>query len=182
MDYNKSVRLHLESFWPDRKIKAMTWNSGRILEEMPDFRIFCVEPPEHENFPWVYVSSGMGEMINQEFFIISPYETPEHVEALAMLASVCFNYGGAHLNLGNVVEIGRPWLENSNLENFLISLPYPYGKKLEYMDNVRFMWLLPITNEEKDFLKDHSAEELEALFDREEIDYLAQSRRSAVDT
>ena len=129
--------------------------------------------------PWVYVSSGIGPFLGQEFFIVSPFETPEHIETLAMLASASMHYPD-QFQLGKTVNIGRPWVEQSSFQHFLISLPYPYGQELEYMDNVRFFWLLPITHQERLFLDTHSVEDLETRFDEVGIDYLDINRASTI--
>ena len=163
MDYNQTVLSHLQRFWKHHDIKRFTWALGRIVEELPDFQVFQVIP-NHADEPWVYVSSGISPFLGQEFFIVSPFETPEHIETLAMLASASMHYPD-QFQLGKTVNIGRPWVEQSSFQHFLISLPYPYGQELEYMDNVRFFWLLPITHQERLFLDTHSVEELETRFD-----------------
>ncbi|ARB05333.1 suppressor of fused domain protein [Neisseria lactamica] len=178
MDYNQTVLSHLQNFWKHHEIKGFTWALGRIVEELPDFQVFQVIP-NHEDEPWVYVSSGIGSFLGQEFFIVSPFETPEHIETLAMLASASMHYPD-RFQLGKIVNIGRPWVGQSSFWHFLISLPYPYGQELEYMDNVRFFWLLPITRQERLFLDTHSVEELETKFDKAGIDYLDINRASTV--
>jgi len=80
-------------------------------------------------------------------------QSPDAPAWLKSLASVCFNHKDGYFGLGRVIEIGRPWIDGSNMENFLISLPYPYGEKIEYMGNIRFFWLLPITDKEKNSKK-----------------------------
>ena len=149
MAYNQKVLSHLQKFWKHHDIKGFTWALGRIVEELPDSQVFQVIP-NHADEPWVYVSSGIGPFLGQEFFIVSPFETPEHIETLAMLASASMHYPD-QFQLGKTVNIGRPWVEQSSFQHFLISLPYPYGQELEYMDNVRFFWLLPITHQERLF-------------------------------
>ncbi|KJJ15930.1 hypothetical protein HMPREF3156_01644 [Neisseria sp. HMSC06F02] len=178
MDYNQTVLSHLQRFWKHHDIKRFTWALGRIVEELPDFQVFQVIP-NHADEPWVYVSSGIGPFLGQEFFIVSPFETPEHIETLAMLASASMHYPD-QFQLGKTVNIGRPWIEQSSFQHFLISLPYPYGQELEYMDNVRFFWLLPITHQERLFLDTHSVEELETRFDELGIDYLDINRASTI--
>ena len=91
MSYNQKVLSHLQNFWINHEIKRFSWTLGRIIEELPDFQVFQVIP-NHEDEPWVYVSSGIGQFLGQEFFIVSPFETPEHIETLAMLASASMHY------------------------------------------------------------------------------------------
>lgn len=178
MDYNQKILSHLTNFWTGHKIKEFSWILGKIVEEMPDFRVFQVIPNSFDE-PWIYVSSGIGKFLGQEFFIISPFETPEHIETLAMLASISLQYPES-FQLGKTVNIGRPWVEQSFCSHFLISLPYPYGTKLEFMDSIRFLWLLPITQQERLFLNTYSVEDLEKKFDEKGIDYLDINRESVI--
>lgn len=178
MDYNFKVLQHISDFWMGYEITGFTWNHGRILNELPSFHVFRISPKKG-NEPWIYISSGIGEIIGKEFVISSPVETHEHIETLVMLASACFNkVVDAHI--GKVINIGRPWLEGSQFSNLLISLPYPYGRKLEIMDAIQFLWLLPISDKEKEFLYPHSLDELETLFDEYGIDYLNPNRKSVI--
>lgn len=181
MNYNDIVFHHIQSFWNNAKIEKYSWNVGKITTEMPNFRVYCVKP-EHNNYV-IYVSSGIGKIINQEFFIISPYESEEHIETLVMLASATITYPES-FQLNSCVNIDKSWLDNSELKYFLISLPYTFGQKLEYMnfdDNqIRFFWLLPITDEEHKFLYSNSVELLEDLFEKNNINYLDINRKSVV--
>lgn len=179
MDYNNAVYLHLKNFWSDNKIDCFSWQLGRITHEIPNFRVFRITPNTQDE-PWVYVSCGIGSQgLKKEFFIISPNETSYHIETLAMLASISNIYPNI-VELGNVINIGRPWIEKSNLNHFLVSLPYPYGEKLEYLDELRFFWLMPITEKEKIFLEEYSVENLESMFDKFSVNYLAPSRESVI--
>ncbi|MBQ9259259.1 MAG: suppressor of fused domain protein [Neisseriaceae bacterium] len=181
MNYDNAVFQHIQSFWHNAKTEKYSWNAGKIVIEISDFRVYCVKP-EHNNYV-IYVSSGIGRIINQEFFIISPYETEEHIETLAMLASASIAYPNS-FQLNSCVNIDKSWLDNSELKYFLISLPYTFGKELEYMnfDNnlIRFFWLLPITDKEHEFLHNNSVELLENLFEKNNINYLDINRKSVV--
>ena len=48
------------------------------------------------------------------------------------------------------------------------------------MGNIRFFWLLPITDKEKKFLDNHKVEELEEKLDEVGINYLSVIRKSVV--
>ena len=174
MVYNDSVLKHLQSFWPNREIYPYKWSLGKIIEELPDFQVFEIAPNQQTE-PWIYVSSGIGSFLNCEFFIISPSKTPEHIETLAMIASACLKYPQS-FKLNDIIDIGRAWMEMSDFSHFLISLPYPYGQRFEYLDDIRFFWLLPISETEKNFAYQNSVEDLENLFDQQEIDFLNPNR------
>ncbi len=90
-----------------------------------------------------------------------------------------------HLDLGSTVNVGRGWLEGSNYDHLLVSLPYPYGPNLETCVinqdlTVRYLWLLPINADENRYLKEAGLEALEQRFDDAEIDALDPNRPSVV--
>ncbi|MBR1374907.1 MAG: suppressor of fused domain protein [Cardiobacteriaceae bacterium] len=179
--YENVIFRHIHNFWSDAEIEKFSWNNGKIITEMPYFKVFCVQPKDR-NYA-IYISSGIATIINQEFFIISPYKSEEHIETLAMIASASIAYPNS-FQLNCCVNIDKPWLDNSKLKYFLISLPYTFGQNLEYMEfgnkKIRFFWLLPITDEEHSFLQNHSVGSLEDLFEANNIDYLNINRKSVV--
>ena len=88
------------------------------------------------------------------------------------------------VDVGTVLNIGSPWIDDSNCNHLLISVPYPYGPKLEWLNLkdvcVRFLWALPITEREAAFADLHGPEALEQKFDAVKLDYLDISRPSVV--
>jgi hypothetical protein len=88
------------------------------------------------------------------------------------------------LRVGKVIDIGRPWVDGSSLQHLLVSLPHPYGPKLEHFTvrgkPVRLLWLLPISKGEADDALSHGVELLEREFERVGIDYLAGDRASVI--
>lgn len=181
MSCHDIVFRHIQDFWLESCIRKYSWNNGKIVHQLPDFFVFSVKP-SNRNY-WIYVSSGLSDILGQEFFIISPIETVEHIETLAMLASTSLDYPES-FRLNCTINIGKPWLEQSNMSRFLISLPYLYGKELEYMDylgkQVRFFWLLPITDGEYTYIKTNGVDSLEQLFEMKHINYLEIDRLSVV--
>ncbi|MFD7965564.1 suppressor of fused domain protein [Streptomyces zaomyceticus] len=66
-----------------------------------------------------------------------------------------------------------------------MSLPYPMGPEFEVYtweggDHARILWLLPITEAEKDFRREGGLEAIESLFDEHEIDPVDPGRASVV--
>lgn len=86
------------------------------------------------------------------------------------------------LDVGHMFPIGRPWCPGASCENFLVSLPYPFGPALENMAGhaVRFLWLLPIHGSERQLCREKGLEALESKFDEHKIDYLHVQRPSVV--
>ncbi len=124
-----------------------------------------------------------GDEIRLEFVISSPTESPSNVETLAMVAHL--HADEQHrLSLGKTIEIGRPWIEGANCDFLLVALPYPYGPRLEWAaagsKRVRFLWLMPVTRAEANFVLSHGAEALEQRFDTAAVNAVAVRRESVV--
>jgi hypothetical protein len=174
---------HLNKVWPDNEKEVFTWELGKIKDILPNFTVIRVAPRSQDE-PWIYISNGAWAVdtnkdYRQEFFLMCPFENPRHVETLAMLAS--YYADSEHdLNIGNSVNTGRGWLEGSNYDRLLISLPYPYGPDLEICilkdATVKYLWLLPINTAEHEYLCTNGLEALEQKFDEAEIDFLNPDR------
>jgi len=78
-----------------------------------------------------------------------------------------YYHRGGKLGLGHTLPIGEPWLPGSRCDRLLASLPYPWGPELQTCHvgdrHVDFLWLLPITRQERDFKVANGLEALEAL-------------------
>lgn len=100
------------------------------------------------------------------------------VELLTVIAH--FHRTGQRLGLGHTVNFGRPWLLSSPCSYGLVSLPYLDGPALEWLDEprVRFLWLIPITADERAFKKARGLEALEAQFEAAGFDFLDPARAS----
>ena len=178
---------HVEDFWPQHRLEAFRWDAGPIGRVLPEFAVIRVEPPAGD-LPWVYVSNGAWRVptkmeYREEFLIVASREDPIHVESLAMVAHFHAN-PRYRLALGSILSIGRGWVDGSSCDHFLVSLPYPYGPKLEVFRNeaiwVEFLWLMPITAQEAEFARRHGYETLEARFDDAAVDYRDPGRPSVV--
>jgi hypothetical protein len=136
--------------------------------------------------PWVYVTVGASEATDgdgSEFFILSPSESPRHVETLAMVAS--FHAGErSRLSIGKVVNIGHPWIDGAGADHLLVSLPYPFGPSLEHCEaagrHVQVLWMVPITEAEGRYVRQQGLKALERLFEQSNVDVIAPERRSLV--
>ncbi len=182
------VHRHIKSVWEGRDIEHFSWELGPIKEVLPEFRVARVQPQNKSQF-WVYVSEGMSSVFKPntgrfEVFILSPWEEALHVELLAMIAHFCADqkYG---FGLHSILDVGRPWMEDSLCNHLLISLPFPVGPRLEWMrpqkgDVVRFLWALPITKAEAAFARENDVESLEQLFDKHRINPVDPGRTSVV--
>ena len=106
---------------------------------------------------------------------------PVRTELLAM--TVHYNCDG-RLGLGHTFPIGEPWLDGSYCEYFLVSTPYPFPPSVGTAHvgdrHVEFLWLLPITEAERDFKVRHGLEALESRFEQASIEYADPLRSSVV--
>ena len=178
---------HLENIWPDREKELFTWKLGPIENALPGFRVCCVKPIEPTE-PWIYVSIGASQVkiasnYRLEFMLEAPADNARHIETLAIVAH--YHATGDTLDLGHIVNGGRPWLNESKCDRFLVSLPYPFGPRFEWLhsdanEDTRFLWLLPITSNEASYAKTQGIESLEQLFDKYEIDAVDPARPSVV--
>jgi hypothetical protein len=102
---------------------------------------------------------------------------PELVELMTMVAHF---HRTTRLDVGHSVNFGRPWVAGATCSFGLISLPYLDGPALEWMPEprVRFLWLVPITEQEREFKKAHGLEALEQRFESGKFDYLDPNRAS----
>jgi hypothetical protein len=178
---------HLEDFWPGRRHDVFEWTVGPIQTNLPGFTVVQLEP-SRQTEPWIYVSHGAHQVLapggyGLEFVIMSPRADPIHVENLAMVAN--FNADPRYrFDVGKVLAIGRPWMNDSLCDHFLASLPYTLGPKFEWSayngGRVRFLWLLPITPTEAAFAKSHGVEALESKFEAARINAVNPMRLSVV--
>lgn len=184
---NGQLEHHLQTIWPESSIEAFEWSLGPIAASLPGFNVLRVGPAV-KGQPWVYVSNGACKIESSdrercEFFITSPEESPSHIETLAMMANIHAD-PRYRVHLGKVIDIGRPWVDGSEMQHLLVSLPFPYGPKFEYFladgRTVRILWLLPISKDEAALALRAGVDALERRFDEVAIDYLDIHRSSVV--
>lgn len=184
-EVREAVRRHVEAFWPGHPQEEFVWTLGPIEDRLPGFRVRRVAPVKRPD-PWVYVTVGAANATDgdgMEFFILSPSESPEHVETLAMVAN--FHADSRYrLSFGRIINIGRPWMEGSVADHLLVSLPYSYGPSLEHCEapgrHVQVLWLVPITAAEARYAQQQGLEALEQLLEQSGVDVITQHRPSLV--
>lgn len=183
-----ALHLHVHAFFEGHEVQSLTWNSGPLYQRVPGFRAHAVAPGGRWRF-WTYVTAGCWDAVNDdghgmEFVIATKEFTMRAVEVLAMTAF--FHAGSPHqrLDLGHTVTIGEPWLPGSPSDQALISLPYPWGPDLEVCGweggHARLLWLLPITQAEREFKRTEGVEALEQRFEDRQCDYTDPHRPSVV--
>lgn len=187
MDNNwERVEKHLVEFWKGRTVKRERVKKGPVGKNIPGFCVLRFSPTPEKTY-WVYCTLGCFQVDSgherHEFFLLSTEESSRHVLTLSMLANFHAD-PRYHLGPGSIVEVGDPWIPESSCDHLLISLPYTFGPKLEWLQLpdfcVRILWALPITRREAEFARRESIEALEQRFDEVVLPYLDPMRDSVV--
>jgi len=188
MTLTDQLRQHVTAFWPNQHAEDFVWTLGPISKVLPKFMVIRITPARWRE-PWKYISLGASEPALEdgrgiEFVILSKTETPRHVETLAMMAHYQAD-PSVRRDLGAIVRLGYPWMEESRCDRFLISLPYPLGSDFELcqLDDahlVRFLWLLPITESEDRFIRSSGVEAFERRLEESGLDPVNPKRRAIV--
>jgi suppressor of fused protein SUFU len=182
----QTVKKHVSNFWPTSHVSIRNWTQGPVAKLGADFVVVELSPTPESNNLWVYCTAGTGAAGNDdhqyEFFIVASSASRRHVETLTMLSH--YHRFESGVGLGHIVNIGQPWAEGSGCDRLLLSLPYPFGPKLEWLKSgtltIQFLWALPITQQEAAFVKQNGIEELERRFDSSKLRYWDVQRQSVV--
>jgi hypothetical protein len=134
---------------------------------------------------WTYATVCMSQesdVKRLELHLFSPVASAAHVELLTAVAH--YHRTDSPLDMGHTVNFGRPWLPRSLCTRGLISLPYLDGPELEVLTidgkTTRFLWLIPVTEREVEFKKEHGLEALEASLQESQFHYLDPQRQSVI--
>ncbi len=185
LDISNALETHIRRFFDGHECTKRTFKHGPIVTVLPNFKILEISPGPNSEL-WNYISIGAWEIKHpgytvQEFLLATTEKHDCQIEYLAMIAHY---HQYEKLDIGHTIPLGRPWLPNSNLDNLLVSTPYPYGPELEIFESNEFHlhinWLLPITESEKIFRHENGLESLEQLFDDNELKFWDEHRSSVI--
>jgi hypothetical protein len=183
LDCTEAVRRHICGFFAGHACEEHEWALGPAAGEMPWLRVAEFGPGPQSDLR-NYVTLGACDARKEtrlEFLISALHSDLRHVELLFMTA---WYHRHEHLNWGHTLPLGEAWLPGSKCDHFLVSLPYPFGPKLEECEvsgmRVRVLWLLPITAAEREFNAQHGLDALEQKFEDAGLDYWSESRDSVV--
>jgi len=183
--YCQQITRHYASVWSNDPVEKR-WDKGHVSELPTSFHVLELRPTSIRSF-WTYATCCMSTVTDSsrlELHLFSPVQHEGHVELLTAIAH--YHRTGSMLALGHTVNFGRPWLRGSSCDYGLISLPYLDGPRLEHLctdnseDDVQFLWLMPITESERDYKRVHGIEALEQQFDEVSVNYLDPTRQSVV--
>lgn len=177
------LKQHLETNWgksADTKDQILD-----PLKKMSEgFSVLTFPPSEKHDF-WIYSTLGMSTDNSAnliELHVFSNRQDLTLIELLTITAS--FHRNDAPLGLHHTVNFGRPWQDDSACSFGFISLPYMDGEDLEIFNfeggHLHNLWLLPITESERDYKSENGWDELEQRFEDGGLDYLNPERASCV--
>jgi hypothetical protein len=186
-DLVEAVRAHLARAYPGRALEVLSWEEGGVVANVPDLAVLRVAPAPGGS-AWIHASAGASEPPMEdgygiEFLLLAPSADKLAVKLVAMVANLHAD-PRYPLSLGQVVEIGGPWLPGASADHLLVSLPTPFDPELEWLSdrqrNVRFAWLVPITAREAEYARKHGYVALEEKLGAAQLDVSALVRDSAV--
>jgi Suppressor of fused protein (SUFU) len=182
----QNIEKHLREFWKGRLVTCETVKDGPVTKSIPGFSVLRFSDTVERPY-WIYCTLGCFRVDSghhrYEFFLLSAQESSQHVLTLSMLAN--FHADPRYrLGPGSIVEIGDPWIPGSSCDHLLISLPYTFGAKLEWLQLsdfcARVLWALPITRREAEYAHREGIEPLEQKFDEVVLPYLDVGRHSVI--
>ena len=175
------LEQHLERNWGRRSDQSYLIPDPH--KKMPSAFHVLEFPPSLKHEFWIYSTVGMsiGMADNLiELHIFSQTKDATLVELLTITAS--FHRNNTALGLHHTVNFGRPWQRNSTCCFGFISLTYLDGEDAELFyfpgGHLHNLWLLPITESERNYKIAKGWDALEELFDSCELNYLDPYRIS----
>ncbi|WP_409471579.1 suppressor of fused domain protein [Streptomyces sp. HC307] len=181
------VVRHARAMWPNSEVVDFRWTAGPVEELLPEFRVVRVAPGESLK-SWLYISSGVAEPQAgkrvHEFALLSPAETPRHVETLAMVAH--WQATGRDVHVGSMMNLGRPWFEGSGADHLLVTPLYAFppecGDAPATGGTISILWLVPVYANEGEYARRRGMERLEERFERAGVNLIDPRRPSVVGT
>lgn len=180
MNYASALIKHYEQHWGQVR-RRLFMEHGPIHELPAGYQI--IEFYHESRHEWIYatVNAASGDS-RFEYHLIAPKSNEHHVQTLTVLSH--FSHTGPGLGVGHSVNLGEGWLPESSCDHLLLSLPYLDGQGLEQFEFAGelawCLWVLPITEPERDYKMEHGLDALESLFEAHEIAYADPLRVSLV--
>ncbi len=181
---DERVRAHLARVFPEREIARAKLAADELVMNVPELAVFEVSSARGA----IYVSAGasaepMEDGYGLEFLLCAPAAEPLAAQLVAMVANLHAD-PRYPLSLGQVLEIGHPWLPGASADHLIVALPGIFDPELEWLSDreltARFIWLVPITAREAEFAKQRGLDALQAQLGAAQVDVTAVTRASAV--
>lgn len=179
--YQEFLKAHYCNIWQSVPVERKL-GKGPMNQLSPDFCVLEFAPFTGRDM-WTYATSGMSLLLTHEtmeLHIFSSAQDSSLVELLTVIAH--YHATGKQLHLDDTVNFGRPWQRDSHCTYGLLSLPYLDGPKLQNIPyySTECYWLIPITEQERNFKVKFGLEKLEDEFELMGIDYINPNRASIV--
>lgn len=180
--YAQVLENHYSRIWapPSDRVR---WGKGPIIELSDEFRVLVIErSPDMLAYATRCMSRIEDKARLELHWLTRPAKDLKDGTIEILTAVAHYHRTGSPLGLGHSVNFGKPWVAGSACTHGLISLPYLDGPNLEWLSEpeVRFLWLIPITDAEVQFKKRHGLEALEQQFEETQFDFLDPFRKSVV--
>ncbi len=159
---------------------SLKFERGPVHLLPTDFSVLEFSPTEIRKC-WTYATCGMSSPMEEtpiEFFILSPTQMRDQFLEL-LYAAAHYHINTAAVNLWHTVNFGRPWFPGSKCSfGYVMGAGGPPVEWAQIDDErIRFLWLIPITELERDYKAEHGHEAFEALLKERGIDFTDPSRR-----
>ena len=182
-NYLRVMQEHYRRIWGN--FEPFTWLKGPVDQLPAGFVVLRFQPPLHPGL-FIYATSGMSEAGDAEpveCFLLSPLRDETLCELLTIMA--WYHRKRARLGWGYTIDFGRPWLQGSRCDYGLFTTPHLEKPELEWLKTeagrIRFLWLVPITAQERSFKMSLGMDALESRFESGNLDYANPYRHSVVE-
>jgi hypothetical protein len=182
-EYQKCVTSHYNRVWKSIQT-SLYWKKGPVSRLPQNYHILKYPPRGARNL-WTYATCGMSSYNDEfplELHIFTPSEYDNICEILT--AAAYYHRTSAPLGLNHTVNFGQAWMPDSKCDHGLLSLPYLDGETLERAKiegtDIRFLWLIPITEKELLYKQQNGIDALEKKFEVSNFNYVDPKRLSVI--
>jgi hypothetical protein len=177
-----AIRRHYEAFFAGARIAyvspVLPPHVDRVLHGL---QVAIIDRDGTSVLATVGGRRGSAGQLQHLEFLIAARDPEGSIEYPAMLA---YYHAVERLDVGHMLPMGQPLVPGSNLRYWLISLPYPWGPQLERLTvkgrEIRVLWAIPITLEERLYRIQHGLDALEQRFEEQDLNYIEPLRPSLV--
>lgn len=183
----EALGRHLSDWFAGHGMFSMT-PSADALDRVPGLEIVEIAPGPRFGMA-SYVTLGCWQAVQQrgvgtEFVLTAREPDPVHVATAAAAAIAHCGTPAGRLDRGSVVPLRRGWLPGSDCDCLLVTVPYPYGPRFEFVrwarNTTRLLWLLPITGAEAAFVAVEGVDAFEARLEAMGLSFADPVRPSVV--
>jgi len=179
VSWAQAIEAHYALCWKASGVPCL-FGKGRVSDLPKDFCVLKF-PPRPDRGMWTYATRCMSQPDDEDALELHCFSPDDDFGLVELLyATAHFHRTAERLGLGHTVNFGRAWSPGSNLTFGLISSPYLDGPSLEHAGSIqaRFLWLLPVYEEEVLMKRAEGLDALEEAFQRANLDYSNAQRPS----